>query len=352
MAINASSSNGNARRAKCRIAAIDAGSNAIRLVVAEARPGKQYRILKSMRWPVRLGHRAFLRRRLDGRMISGAARVFREAENVFAEYGVTRYRAVATSAAREARNAGALVRRLSRDTGIRLEVISSAEEARLMRAAVLSAVGKSARPRLILDLGGGSLELCLMRRGNVKRTIALPLGTVRLLETFKLHGAISEEDADELSHYVRMMLDSYWRDHPPALDGSAVACGGNAEALARLFPGPRAGGSETLNLRLLRERLWNILRLNIDARMDEFRVRRDRAEVMGVAAIVLLTVGSWLRIRTFLAPGVGVREGILRDLVAGSAAGHRGEMFGTGRRGPAARAAEREHLKTRASVRG
>jgi exopolyphosphatase / guanosine-5'-triphosphate,3'-diphosphate pyrophosphatase len=301
-----------------RIAAIDVGSNAIRMAIAEVRPGKQFRVLKTMRWPVRLGHHAFLRRRLDGKMMSAAARAFREAGDLFEKFGVQRYRAVATSAAREARNSGALVRKLSRDTGIRLEVISSEEEARLMRTAVLGTLGKSMKPRLILDLGGGSIELCLMRRGEVQRTVALPLGTVRLLESFHLHGAISEEDAEELAHYARMMLDSYWPNHPPVLDGSAVACGGNAEALARLFPGPRWSGINTLNLQLMRDRLWNILRLDVDARMDEFRVRRDRAEVIGVAAIVLATFGSWLRIRSFLVPGVGVREGILRDLASAS----------------------------------
>ncbi|HKW87865.1 MAG TPA: hypothetical protein VJN21_03820 [Candidatus Acidoferrales bacterium] len=339
MAISTNASDGDSLRARGRIAAIDAGSNAIRLVVAEARPGKHFRILKSVRWPVRLGHRAFLRRRLDGKMISGAACAFREAKRFFEEFGVTRYRAVATSAAREARNSGALVRRLLLDTGIRLEVISSAEEARLMRSAALSAVGKNAKPRLILDLGGGSLELCLMRRGKVRRTIALPLGTVRLLETFHLRGAISEDDADELSHHVRIMLDSYWPGHPPILDGSAVACGGNAEALARLFPGPRFADCDILNLELLRDRLWNILRLDIKARMEEFGVRRDRAEVMGVAAIVLSTVGSLLRIRSLLTPGVGVREGILRDLVAGNPATHYSAAFRARRDGATARAA-------------
>lgn len=290
------------------------------MAIAEVKPGKQFRVLKTMRWPVRLGHHAFLRRRLDGKMMSAAVRAFREAGELFETFGVERYRAVATSAAREARNSSALARRLSRDAGIRLEVISSGEEARLMRTAVLGAVGKSARPRLILDLGGGSLELCLMRRREVQRTVALPLGTVRLLETFKLHGSISEDDAEELAHYARMMLDSYCPDHPAVLDGSAVACGGNAEALARLFPGPRFGGINTLNLQLLTDRLWNILHLDVDARMEEFRVRRDRAEVMGVAAIILATVGNWLRIRSFLVPGVGVREGILRDLASANSA--------------------------------
>jgi exopolyphosphatase / guanosine-5'-triphosphate,3'-diphosphate pyrophosphatase len=93
-----------------------------------------------------------------------------------------------------------------------------------------------------------------------------------------------------------------------------VACGGNAEALARLAPGPRVNAIETLNLRLLGERLWSILRLDVRGRMRTFGVRRDRAEVMGIGAIVLTTLGNWLGLRSLLVPGVGVREGILGDL--------------------------------------
>lgn len=302
-----------------RIAAIDVGSNAIRLVIAQTRAGKRYTALKTVRWPVRLGHGAFLRRRLDRGKMAAAVHAFREAAWLFEKFDVERYRAVATSAAREARNSGALVRRIHRETGIGLEIISSEEEARLVRAAVLGALGRSERSRLVLDLGGGSLELCLVRGGEAKHTVALPLGTVRMLETFRLDGAISEEEAEELGHYVHMMLESYWPDRPMLADGSAVACGGNAETLARLSPGPRWNGVNVMSAVLLRDRLWNILRLDVEARMEEFRVRRDRAEVMGVAAIVFATLGKWLRLRSFLVPGVGVREGILRDLLSSSA---------------------------------
>ncbi|HEV2490876.1 MAG TPA: hypothetical protein VGT03_13810 [Candidatus Acidoferrales bacterium] len=321
MAINAAVPKRIPFRSFGRIAAIDTGSNAIRLVIAEIKPGRQLHILKAARWPVRLGHSVFLRRRLESSKMAAAVRAFRDAEALFEEYGVERYRAVATSAAREARNGGALARRIFRETNIRLEIISAEEEARLVRVAVAGELGKSERQRLVLDLGGGSLELCQLHRGEAQRTVALPLGTVRMMETFRLNGSISEESAEELSHYVHMMLESSWPDRPMVLDGSVVACGGNAEALARQFPGPRWNEINTLNLRLLKDRLWTILRLGVDARMKQFDVRRDRAEVMGVAAIILATVGSWLRMRSFLIPGVGVREGILRDLMAAGSAG-------------------------------
>jgi exopolyphosphatase/guanosine-5'-triphosphate,3'-diphosphate pyrophosphatase len=95
-----------------------------------------------------------------------------------------------------------------------------------------------------------------------------------------------------------------------------VACGGNAEALARLAPGTPVAGFDTLSLRRLEDRLWEILRLNVEERMEAFGVRRDRAEVMGVAAVVFTSLGQWLGARQLLVPGVGVREGILHDLAA------------------------------------
>ena len=95
-----------------------------------------------------------------------------------------------------------------------------------------------------------------------------------------------------------------------------MACGGNAEALSRLAPGPRVEGFNTVNLRRLEEMLWDILRRDVEERMEAFGVRRDRAEVMGVAAVVFTTLGEWLGARQLVVPAVGVREGILHDLAA------------------------------------
>src|SRR5208282_2032328 len=104
---------------------------------------------------------------------------------------------------------------------------------------------------------------------------------------------------------------------PPKLSRAvAVACGGNAEALVRLASGPFVGRTPTINVRLLRDQTWRLIRLDVPGRMRTFRVRRDRAEVMGIAAIIITTVAKWLGLRSLLVPGVGVREGLLLDLVA------------------------------------
>ena len=93
-----------------------------------------------------------------------------------------------------------------------------------------------------------------------------------------------------------------------------MALGGNAETLANIAPGPRQHGLQTMELALLRARLPDILRRDVRERMKAYAVRRDRADVMAVAAITFLTLGRYLNLRTFALPGVGVREGLLQEI--------------------------------------
>jgi exopolyphosphatase/guanosine-5'-triphosphate,3'-diphosphate pyrophosphatase len=302
--------------APVHLAAIDAGSNGIRMVIARATSPTEIQELVTERASVRLGHNAFTRRILDTDTQRKAARAFAHFRAMTDHYHVAAYRAVATSAAREARNRHDLIERIRRKSGIELEVISGAEEARLVRAAVLWAVGKDVSPRLILDLGGGSLELNFMRGKAVEHTFTVPLGTVRLMETFGSKGVIDEDAADKLSLHILSVLHTVLPSQPDLSSAVSVATGGNPEALARIASGPRFRSIETLNLRLLRDRMWQIFRLDVPGRMRVFRVRKDRAEVMGIAAIVLSTVAKWLNLRNMLVPGVGVREGVLLGLVA------------------------------------
>jgi exopolyphosphatase / guanosine-5'-triphosphate,3'-diphosphate pyrophosphatase len=295
------------------LAAIDAGSNAFRLMIARILSPDDWEIVDSVRAPVRLGHSAFTSGEFDRKTLRDAAAAFREFRRIMDAHGVSAYRAVTTSAAREARNRHVLLERIRQQARIDLEVISGDEEAHLVRVAVLKALRNFAPPRFILDLGGGSLELNELRHGALQQSIGLPLGTVRLMEAFRAQGVIHEHTANEIRRHVLSVLHSVL-PRRPRNSGLAVACGGNAETLAVLAPGPKMGGFGTLNPRLLRDRLWQILQLDVDGRIKSFSVRRDRAEVMGVAAIVLVTVAQWLRTRQMIAPRVGVREGILHEL--------------------------------------
>ena len=301
-------------RKPIQLAAIDAGSNAFRLMIARIHSTDDWEIVESVRAPVRLGHSVFTSGEFDRKTLRDAAAAFREFRSIMDARGVTAYRAVTTSAAREARNRHVLIERIRHTAKIDLEIISGDEEARLVRVAVLRALRDFDPPRFILDLGGGSLELNELRHGILRESIGLPLGTVRLMEAFHAQGVIHEHTTNEIRMHVLSVLQSALPNRPRPSGAFTVACGGNAETLAGLAAGPRMGGFTTLNPRLLRDRLWNILQLNVEERMKSFSVRRDRAEVMGVAAIVLVTVGWWLRLRQMIAPRVGVREGLLYEL--------------------------------------
>jgi exopolyphosphatase/guanosine-5'-triphosphate,3'-diphosphate pyrophosphatase len=296
------------------IAAIDAGSNAVRLSVARAHSALDIEPLHSERYALRLGEGVFVRHRFSEELLKKGLKAFKHLREIMDEFGVTRYRAVATSASREALNRRQFVRRVKQATGIKLEVIGAKEESRLGREAVFAALGPEAQPSCIVDLGGGSLELSILRDHVVVGGAQLPVGTVRLLTTLGIHGIVRPVQGEQVRRYVRALLESRLPTRPNLGDDVSVALGGNAETLANIAPGPRQDGLPTLELSLLRERISDILSRDLRGRMKTYGVRRDRADVMGIAAIVFLTLGRYLNIRRFLIPSVGVREGLMHEI--------------------------------------
>ncbi len=296
------------------IAAIDAGSNAVRLSVVRAYSALDIEPLHNERYALRLGEGVFVRSRFSEEVFKKAIKAFRHFREVMDEFAVTRYRAVATSASREAGNRKAFVKRIQQRSGLRMEVISALEESRLGREAVFAALGPDSQARCIADLGGGSLEISVLRDHGVLHSAQLPVGTVRLMTTLNLQGVIRPAQGEQVRRYVRALLESKLASRPNLADGLTVALGGNAETLANVAPGPRHHGIPTLELSLLRERLPELLRMDIRERMKAYGVRRDRADVMGIAAIIFVTLGRYLNVRTLAVPAVGIREGLIHEI--------------------------------------
>jgi len=305
------------------IAAIDAGSNAVRLVIARTEPGNTYHELKNERVALRLGHHAFTQRQFDGQTIDQAVEVFRRFKSRMNRYDVQRYRAVATSAARDARNRKSLVDRIYRSCGIRLEIIDAPEESRLVRSAVLAAVGNQTAPRLIADLGGGSLQLSFLKGDRLERSASLSLGTVRLMEKYEIQGAMTARQVSLLQERTLTLLRRFLSPAQSGPASPAVWCGGNAEALALLAPGTPVHGIPTLDLNALRRKLRRITRMDVPERMEAFLVRKDRADVKAIAAVVFTTLGRWGNLTRALVPGVGVKEGVLGDVLSSLQGGKR-----------------------------
>jgi len=151
--------------------------------------------------------------------------------------------------------------------------------------------GTGGSARCIVDLGGGSLEISILRDQTVEQGAQLPLGTVRLMTTLELPGVIRPAEAEQVRRYVRALLESKLAPRPNLGRASRWRLGETRKRWRMSRP-PRQHGLQTMELSLLRERLPDILRRDVRERMKAYAVRRDRADVMAVAAITFSHAGA------------------------------------------------------------
>lgn len=295
------------------VAAIDTGSNAIRFLAARFTAPGHWIELESQRVPVRLGHQVFLRGRMAPEAMDGAVQAFTGFRERIDALGITSIRAVATSAVREARNGTMLRERILRETGIRLEIITGKEEARLVHAAVGGKIDLSGGQWVLVDLGGGSVEVSLVDDAGMLWSESHTMGSVRLLE--EVTGASDDPGRLRtlLEEYVSVLRipapAQYWRP------SGIIATGGNIEALARLAAAPVDDrGVASLPMADLEAAIQLLTRLSYRERMDRLGLREDRADVILPAALVYQRVGRVAGADRLLVPGVGVKEGVVLDL--------------------------------------
>jgi len=296
-----------------RLACVDTGSNAIRFMAAEFREADRFTELEYERVPVRLGHQVFLRGRLAPRTMDAAIAAFVSFRQHLETLDIPHHRAVATSAVREARNGDLLVERIHRESGIRLEVITGAEEARLVHRAVASRIDLSGGKWVLVDLGGGSVEVSLVDDAGMLWSESHTMGSVRLLEELS-------EAAKEPGRF-RQLLDEYvsvLRIPSPAqywAPSGFIATGGNIESLAKLAAAPTdPAGVSHLPVDDLEALIQLLTRLSYRERMDQLDLRSDRADVILPAATVYLRLAREAGVSHILVPHVGVKEGLLLDL--------------------------------------
>ena len=169
-----------------RLAAIDVGSNSVHLLIADVSPEGHLEVIDRVKEMVRLGRRSFTTGLLSQEAMDLAVRVLAHFQSVVEVRRVDRVRAVATSAVREADNKNQFIARIKRETGVNVEVISGYEEAQLIYRAAQYALGLEGGPHLLVDLGGGSLELVLVQDRRPIWMKSAKLGAARMTERFLL----------------------------------------------------------------------------------------------------------------------------------------------------------------------
>ncbi|WP_286291289.1 Ppx/GppA phosphatase family protein [Methylomarinovum tepidoasis] len=298
-------------------AVIDIGSNAVRLRVGALGHGGRLDIIEAIRAPVRLGQDAFGRGRLGEDTIARALETFRDFRHLLERKHVplTQVRAIATSAMREAENRQALIEQVKAETGIVIEVISGTEEARLISLAVRHALPElEKRNAFHIDIGGGSVEFVVLERGQVTALESLKMGTVRLLSRF---------GGEDQKRFVRL-LDEFFDANAGKIrelvDGTpidiAVGTGGNIEALGQLGRQLLDTGSpKRLKYGQLKALCKRLDALSYEERLEQLKLRPDRADVIIPASHVLRQVLKLVGKPDLLIPGVGLAEGALLDLL-------------------------------------
>lgn len=307
-----------------RFGVADVGSNAIRLLVIELREAGAAPVnLENTREPVRLGQEVFLTGAIPEASLAAAVEAMRRFRLSCDRFGVRAIRAVATAAVREATNRDAVVERIEQASGIRLEVISGTEEAWLLTRAVEARIDLSTGRSLVVDLGGGSVEVTLIENGQITLSDSYRLGAVRLLEA--LTRDVPGDDSTSLLELLDQYVGSLDQRIGERIGGGRIdrfiATGGNIDSLAELAgreaPLRSEVGIDVLPMKMLADWIQRLARLPFAERVEQLGLSRDRADVILPAAVVYYRLASVARVDRLLVPRVGLRDGLVREMVAG-----------------------------------
>jgi exopolyphosphatase/guanosine-5'-triphosphate,3'-diphosphate pyrophosphatase len=224
-------------------------------------------------------------------------------------------RAVATSAAREARNSDLLLDRVFRASGIEIEIISGEEEARLIHSAVAHVLNLTNKRTLLIDIGGGSIEVTISTGRNIISTDSYNMGTVRLLE--KLNGKNTSKHlfGNLVREYTEAARYRIERDLGDEKVQICAGTGGNVEEIGRLRQKLfKAESDRFVTLEELEKLIERLDRMTYEERMRKLKLRPDRADVILPASIVLHLIASEAGVKQIAIPNVGLKDGILLDI--------------------------------------
>jgi exopolyphosphatase/guanosine-5'-triphosphate,3'-diphosphate pyrophosphatase len=301
------------------LAAIDIGSNSVRLKISRLKAGRLKEIHED-REVTRLGEGVFTSGLLAPEAMTETVRVLRRFHRAMQECGTDSVRVVATAAMRDARNSRAFLEWVRSTTGWTIEIISGLEEARLIHLGIVSASRLGARSVLLVDLGGGSCELTLSREGHLRDTVSLPLGAVRLTGEFLHHDPPRKNELKRLSEFVAREITRIQDRVKSARVGAVIATSGTAAALVGIgshLAGTRKTRPATYVTRETTRRIAKqISRLTLEQRNKVPGIGPRRAEIICAGAVAYAELLERCHLAGFRYSALGLRDGILAQMAA------------------------------------
>ena len=307
----------------CRLAAIDIGSNSVRLLVAEALRGGTYRILDEEREPTRLGRSVSEKGQLDDESMERTITALRTFKQIAAGYQATSLRTIATCAVREARNGPEFCRRVREQVGLEVEVISGDREARLAFSSVQNAFDLSGKNVIVADIGGGSTEVVFATGDLIESIFSTPLGAVRLTEQFALgEGAVVEtfqRDIARMEEEIALCLKKR-TTRPLFAPHFLVGCGGTFTTLAELMMAAKKEGDVPVagykvSHAEVRHLLDRLLKMPLRSRRSMAGMTPDRADIILAGLSIIDSLMKRFRVNTLMIHTRGVRDGLVREMI-------------------------------------
>ncbi len=286
-----------------RLAAIDIGSNAARLLITDVISGPQGipDFIKAVlvRVPLRLGFDVFDKGEISPAKVEKIIKTIKSYKLLLDLYEVKHLKACATSAMRDAANAKDIIKKVKAETGIEIEIISGDQEASFIYENHIAENMNIAESYLYIDVGGGSTELTFFSDGKMIFKKSFNIGTIRLLKN-----QVNEATWDEMKEFIRSKTKGYHHV-------TAIGSGGN---INKIFSISKRKEGKPLTLDLLRDYYKEFSNLSLAQRISLHKLREDRADVIVPALLIYINAMRWADAEEIFVPKIGLADGLIHTL--------------------------------------
>lgn len=286
-----------------KLAAIDIGSNAARLLISDVisnDTGKQDFVkIILVRVPLRLGFDVFETGTISDKKIDMMIKTIQSYKLLLDVYEVPYLRACATSAMRDAVNAKEIIKKIKEETGIEIQVISGQEEATYIYENHIADNMSTDETYLYIDVGGGSTELTFFTDGKLAAKASFDIGTIRLIKN-----QVDEKSWNKMKDFVKAKTSRYHHI-------TAIGSGGN---INKLFSMSKRKEGKPLSLNLLKDYYKDMNSLTVSQRMSLYKLREDRADVIVPALSIYINVMRWADSDEIYVPKIGLSDGLIHSL--------------------------------------
>lgn len=290
---------------KIRLAAIDIGSNAARLLISDVSNdfGKpEFNKINLVRVPLRLGFEVFDNKAIPAEKIDMILHTIKAYKHLIEAYEVDHIKAAATSAMRDAENAGDIIQRVKDETGIEIEIISGGYEASLIYENHIAENMDTEHAYLYIDVGGGSTELTFFAGNKLLFSSSFNIGTIRLLKN-----QVSVAQWDSMKEYIRRETRNF-SDRIVA-----IGSGGN---INKVFSISKRKEGKSLHIELLKDYYKEFSSFSLEDRMRLYKLREDRADVIVPALLIYVNTMRWAGAEEIYVPKIGLADGLIQHLYA------------------------------------